>query len=225
MSPLTDASQMTNIYNQMLKTTTPKTDTTFIPATNRINYSRKIGGVYFCFIQMWPDSLVKLCLNTNLQKVANTTPVIIVAHTQLGVVSNHFTNPNATFSINATDKFDHVSDEYFKGGKLTTITAIMEQRSFVVFLKLHTNTKAYQHGHVHENKYYVWNGPDNNVALDLVSADSQMKSIVSFIDGTKLSFHFAVLDPTTMTISECCGTQIHPSPQHVLDGGMGLQSI
>ncbi|MBB6273276.1 hypothetical protein HDF26_003736 [Pedobacter cryoconitis] len=205
MSPLTDASSMANIYNLMLKTPSPKTAATFNYNTDRINYSKEIAGVHFCFIQMWPDSAVRIWLTKDLQNLANSTPVIIVAHDQPGVVSNHFTNPNGTFSINATDKFDNVLDEHFKDGKVTTVTATIEQKAFAAFLKQHSNIKAYLHGHVHESKFYVWNGPDNDVALNAVSADSPMKGLVSAIDETKLSFQFGVIDPKTMlmTIREC----------------------
>ncbi len=205
MSPLTDASSMANIYNLMLKAPVAKTAATFNYATDRINYSKEIGGVHFCFIQMWPDSAVRTWLNKDLQSVANSTPVILVAHDQPAVVSNHFTNPNGTFSINPTDKFDNVLDEHFKDGKLVTATALIEQKAFASFLKQHPNIKAYLHGHVHESKFYTWNGPDNDVALSAVSADSPMKGLVSATDETKLTFQFGVLDPKTMqmTIREC----------------------
>jgi hypothetical protein len=131
--------------------------------------------------------------------------VVIVAHDQPAVVSNHFTNPNGDHSINNTDKFDNVLDEHFKSGTTTSVADNIEQRAFVAFLKQHANIKAYLHGHAHESKYYVYNGPDNDVALSTVGADSPMKGVVSLNDETKLSFHFGVLDPKTMTLTmrEC----------------------
>lgn len=221
MSPLTDATSLTNIYNMMLNPLVPKTPTTLNYNTDRVNYSKDLGGVHFCFIQMWPDSTVRIWMNKDLQNVSASTPVIIVAHDQPAVVSNHFTNPNGTFSINNTDKFDNVLDEHFKDGKTATPTAVVEQRAFAAFLKQHTNIKAYLHGHAHESKYYVWNGPDNDVALSTVGADSPMKGVVSSIDETKLTFHFGVIDPKTktMTMRECYWDSVPSAPSTPIKWG------
>ncbi|NIG52979.1 metallophosphoesterase [Chitinophaga sp. Cy-1792] len=200
MSPVTDASSMANIYNLMFKTST-KTAANFNPKTDRINYSRDIAGVHFCFIQMWPDSSVRVWMESDLKAVAETTPVVIVAHDQPAVVSNHFTNPNGDHGINNTDKFDNVLDEMFKSGKTASVADVIEQRGFVAFLKKHTNIKAYLHGHAHESKFYTYAGPDNDVALPTVGADSPMKGVVSGADETKLTYHFGVLDPKTKTMT------------------------
>lgn len=201
MQPLTDASSMAEIYNLMFKPSLLRTALTYNYNGDRINYSRDIAGVHFCFIQMWPDSAVRVWLNTDLQNVKTETPVIIVAHDQPAVVSNHFTNPNGTHSINATDKFDNVLDEHFKDGTSPAAAGVIEQRAFAAFLKQHTNIRAYLHGHVHESKFYTWTGPDNDVSLSAASADSPMKGLVSAADETKLTFLFAALDPNTMKLT------------------------
>lgn len=205
MAPLKDASSMAQIYNLMVKPGTLRTASTYSYANDRINYSKDIAGTHFCFIQMWPDSAVRVWLNKDLQSVAGTTPVIIVAHDQPAVVSNHFTNPNGDHSINNTDRFDNVLDEHFKDGKSASNAGLIEQRAFASFLKQHPNVKAYLHGHVHESKYYTWTGPDNDVQLAAVSTDSPMKGLASVPDETKLSFHFCALDPKTglLTVREC----------------------
>ncbi|MBS0031220.1 metallophosphoesterase family protein [Chitinophaga sp. 22321] len=205
MQPLTDASSMAEIYNLVFKPSLLKTALTYNYNGDRINYSRNIAGVHFCFIQMWPDSAVRVWLNTDLQSVQAATPVVIVAHDQPAVVSNHFTNPNGNHSINSTDKFDNVLDEYFKDGAAPSAAGIIEQRAFAAFLKQHINIRAYLHGHVHESKFYTWTGPDNDVSLNAASADSPMKGVASAADETKLSFLFAALDPATMrlTLREC----------------------
>lgn len=204
MSPSTDATSMAQIYNLMFKTTT-KTAENFNYISDRINYSREIGGVHFCFIQMWPDSSVRIWMNKDLQSVAATTPVIIVAHDQPAVVTNHFTNPNGDHSINSTDKFDNVLDEHLKDGTTPSSSDNIEQRAFVAFLKQHTNIKAYLHGHVHKSDYYTYAGPDNDVSLPTVGADSPMKGLVSATDETQLSFHLGTLDTKTgaLTMREC----------------------
>lgn len=204
MNPLTDASSMAGIYNLMFNTTT-KTAANFNYSNDRINYSRELGGVHFCFIQMWPDSSVRIWMEKDLANVAASTPVIIVAHDQPAVVTNHFTNPNGDHSINSTDKFDNVLDERLKDGTSASGSDAIEQRAFVAFLKKHTNIKAYLHGHVHESRYYTYTGPDNDVALPTVGADSPMKGVVSATDETKLTFHFASLDTKSkmLTVREC----------------------
>lgn len=205
MSPLTDATSMANLYNRAYNPTTPVTATSFVYNTNRVNYSRDIAGVHFCFMQMWPDSTVRIWLKTDLDKVNTSTPVVLVCHDQPAVVANHFTNPNGTHTINNTDKFDNVLDEMYKDGKLASGASTIEQRNMVAFLKQHTNIKAWLHGHVHESRFYTYTGVDNDVQIGTVSIDSPMKGLVSAADETKLCYDYATLDPKTMTLTvrEC----------------------
>ena len=221
MNPSTDPTSLVNIYNRMVAPPTWKTVSTFSYATDRVYYSKDISGVHFCFIQMWPDSAVRVWLNKDLATISNTTPVVIVAHDQPGVVSNHFTNPNGNHSINNTDQFDNVLDETFKDGKTTKVDATIEQRAFVSFLKQHTNIKLYMHGHVHKSQFYTWTGPDNDIQLNCVSADSPMKGVESGSDETKLSFAFAVLDPKTMKITfrECLWDKTPTASQNPIQWG------
>jgi len=220
MSPLTDATSMAGIYNLMFNTSS-KTAANYSYKNDRINYSREIGGVHFCFIQMWPDSSVRIWLEKDLQNVATSTPVIIVAHDQPAVVTNHFTNPNGDHSINNVDKFDNVLDETLKDGTSSTGSNAIEQRAFVAFLKKHTNIKAYLHGHVHESKYYTYAGPDNDIALPTVGADSPMKGVVSSTDETKLTFHFAALDTKNkiLTLRECYWNTTPATPSTPIQWG------
>lgn len=205
MNPLTDPTSMVNIYNKMLNPSQARTVANFNYNNDRINYSKNIGGVHFCFIQMWPDSAVRTWLAKDLATISKTTPVVIVAHDQPAVVSNHFTNPNGDHGINNTDQFDNVLDEHFKDGKTTKVEAAIEQKAFAVFLKQYPNVKLYLHGHVHKSQFYTWKGPDNDVLLNAVSADSPMKGVESGTDETKLTFAFCSLDPKTMqiTVREC----------------------
>lgn len=200
MNPLIDATSMANIYNMMMGTT-DKTAANFVPATDKINYSRNIGGVHFCFIQMWPDSAVRVWMEKDLQGVSASTPVVILCHDQPAVVTNHFKNPNGTHDINNTDKFDNVLEELYKDGTSSTGADDIEQRGLVAFLKKHTNIKAYFHGHAHESKLYTYTGPDNDVALATVGADSPMKGVVSSKDETQLTYAFCALDTKTMTLT------------------------
>jgi predicted MPP superfamily phosphohydrolase len=205
MSPLTDASTLTGLYNLMLEPRVPRTTSTFNYANDRVNYSRDIAGVHFCFLQMWPDSVVRIWLNKDLKNVPATTPVVLVAHDPPAAVNTHFTNPNGTHSINETDKFINVVDEKFKSGKTIASAPIIEQRAFSTFLKQHPNIKAYLHGHIHESKFYTYTGADKDVQINAVSSDSPMKGATSGADESRVTFNFAILDPGTMTLTvrEC----------------------
>ena len=205
MSPLSDVSTLSGIYNLMLRPSVPRTISTFNYAKDRVNYSRDIGGVHFCFLQMWPDSVVRIWLNKDLEKVPLATPVVLVAHDPPAAVNTHFTNPNGTHSINETDKFINVVDERFKSGKTIASAPIMEQRAFTTFLKQHPNIKTYLHGHIHESKFYTYTGVDKDIQLNAVSSDSPMKGATSGADETRVTFNFAILDPGTMTLTvrEC----------------------
>jgi len=205
MDPLTDPTSLVNIYNRMVAPAQLKTTTNFDYSKDRVNYSKEIGGVHFCFIQMWPDSSVRIWMEKDLANVSATTPVAIVAHDQPGVVSNHFKNPNGKHDINNVDLFDNVLDEEFKDGTTAKVDATIEQRAFASFLKKHPNIKLYLHGHVHKSQFETWTGPDNDVSLISIGADSPMKGLESAADETKLSFAFCTLDPKTMkiTIREC----------------------
>ncbi|PTQ98175.1 calcineurin-like phosphoesterase family protein [Mucilaginibacter yixingensis] len=221
MSPTTDATSLANLYNRAFLPAVPKTAATLNYATDRVNYSRDIAGVHFCFMQMWPDSTVRIWLNSDLQKVSSTTPVVFVCHDQPAVVANHFTNPNGNHGINGTDKFDNVLDEVYKDGKLSTGVSTIEQRNMVAFLKQHPNVKAWLHGHVHESRFYTYTGVDNDVQIGTVSIDSPMKGLVSAADETKLCYDYAVLDPKSMTLTvrECFWNTVPTNPNTAIQWG------
>ena len=70
MNPLTDPTSMVQIYNLMLHPAVLKTNSTYHYTTDRINYSRNIGGFHFLFITLWPDSLERTWMEKDLTKVA-----------------------------------------------------------------------------------------------------------------------------------------------------------
>jgi len=81
----------------------------------------------------------------------------------------------------------------------------IEQRGWVKFLKQYPNIKAYFHGNSNWNEFYVYKGPDNDVALNTFRVDSPMKGKYSSKDETKLSFQLISLDPVKqmLTVREC----------------------
>ena len=214
MLPLTDNGAMVGTYNYMFPST-PKTTATYNYATDKIHYSTDISGIHLVFVNIWPDESERTWLTTNLNSVSTSTPVILFAHDQPNVETKHFTNPNGTGTINSTDKFENLLPEVFKDGAKTILDpSTIEQRSFVAFLKAHTNIKAYFHGNDNENKYYDYKGPDSDIALKTFQVDSPMKGNISGTDETKLSFQLISIDTKTktMTVRECLWNSIPTNP-------------
>src|ERR1700748_602856 len=106
MKPLTDATSMVGIYNLMMHPSKPKTTNNFDYNKDKINYSRDIAGIHFMFIQLWPDSLNRIWMEHDLQRVKRTTPVILFTHVPPNGDVKHFTNPYYPYTINAKDQFE-----------------------------------------------------------------------------------------------------------------------
>ena len=204
-----DATSMAEIYNRMLKPAVPKTRETYNYAIDKVNYAQDINGVHFAFINMWPDSQGRAWLENDLKTVADTTPVVIFTHDQPEVEAKHFINPNGKHDINPTDKFENLLSDALadkdREGKLSIkANTEIEQRAFARFIKAHRNVVAYFHGNENANEYYVWQGPDKDVALNVFRVDSPMKGDVSAKDESKLSFQLVAVDPQArkMTVRE-----------------------
>lgn len=205
MSPLTDNTSMVNIFNLMMNPSTPKNASTYNYTTDKINYSKNIGGVHFMFVTLWPDSTNRIWMNNDLAMVSATTPVVIFTHDQPDIETKHLHNPNGTHSVNSTDKFENMVEEICKDGTKVSALSTIEQRGFADFVKAHPNIKAYFHGNSNANEYYIYKGPDNNIALRTIRVDSPMKGDVSATDEKKLSYQVISLDTVSknMTVREC----------------------
>jgi len=208
MAPLTDPSSMVNIYNLMMKPKKLITNEAYNYATDKINYSRDIGGVHFVFITLWPDSAERIWMEKDIDKVAKNTPVIIFTHDQPESEAKHFTNPLPPHDINSKSKFENLVTEYYKGGATVGKddgSTNIEQRGWVKFLKAHPNIKAYFHGNSNWNEFYTYKGPDNDVNLTVFRVDSPMKGKYSAKDEKLLSFQLISIDPKTQTLTarEC----------------------
>ena len=208
MQPKTDPTSMVQIYNLMLHPATPKTNANYNYATDKINYSLNIHGIHFMFITLWPDSAERIWMQKDLDTVGAKTPVIVLCHDEPTCEAKHFTNPVAPFDINAQSKFENLVSERYKEGTTAAsddgVTDI-EQRGWVKFIKQHPNIKAYFHGNSNWNEFYVYKGPDNDVALNTFRVDSPMKGKYSSKDETKLSFQLISLAPEKqlLTVREC----------------------
>jgi len=208
MNPKTDPTAMVKIYNLMMKPVHPLTNANYNYATDKINYSVEIHGIHVMFITLWPDSAERIWMEKNLTTVAKTTPVIVFCHDQPTCEAKHFTNPVPPYQMTTANKFENLTAEHYKEGTVAAKddgATNIEQRGWVKFLKLHPNIKAYFHGNSNWNEFYVYHGPDNDVALNTFRVDSPMKGEYSSKDETKLSFQLISLDPQKqkLTVREC----------------------
>jgi len=205
LSPAIDNTSLFNIYNYVFKPAIPKTAATYNYTTDKINYSRNIGGVHFMFVTIWPDSTNRIWMANDLASVSAKTPVVIFTHDQADIETKHLRNPNPGHTINATDKFENMVEETCKDGLAISAPSTIEQKGFASFVKLHPNIKAYFHGNDHLSKFSVYTGPDGNISLRQIGVDSPMKGVVSSVDETKLSYQLISLDSISknMTVREC----------------------
>jgi hypothetical protein len=231
MKPLTDPTSMVKIYNMMLKPKVPLTNADYNYATDKINYSYNLKGIHVMFITLWPDSAERIWMQKDLDTVAQKTPVIIFTHDQPTCEAKHFTNPVPPYNMTAENKFENLTEEHYKEGKVAAkddgVTDI-EERGFVKFLKAHSNIKAYFHGNSNWNEFYVYHGPDNDVNLNIFRVDSPMKGRYSAKDETLLSFQLISLDPETqtLTVRECLwNTQPSDKTQKVVFGKSATVSL
>ena len=208
MTPKTDPTSMVKIYNMMLKPSHPKTNADYNYVTDKINYSKDIQGIHIIFITLWPDSAERIWMEKDLAKVAKSTPVMVFCHDQPTCEAKHFTNPVAPYDMTAANKFENLTAEHYKEGSAAVKddgSTDIEQRGWVKFLKAHRNIKAYFHGNSNWNEFYVYGGPDNDVAINTFRVDSPMKGKYSSKDETKLSYQLITLDAAnqSLTVREC----------------------
>jgi hypothetical protein len=201
MKPPRDATSMAQIFNRMMHPAALRTKETYNYATDKVFYSKDIGGVHFIFISMWPDSAARAWMETDLAKVAAATPVMIFTHDEPTSESKHFTNPNGTRDINGKDKFENqLADTFVDGTTINDasgnpVPTVVEQRALVSFLKGHKNIVAYFHGNDHINGAFTYTGPDNDIGLNVFSVDSPMKGTFSVDDPSRLMFKVVFIDP------------------------------
>ena len=217
MNPKTDPTAMVQIYNLVMKPGKPKTNADYNYATDKVNYSFNIKGIHIMFITLWPDSAERVWMQKDLDTVAKTTPVILFTHDQPTCEAKHFTNPVPPYNMTPENKFENLTAEHYKEGYVAAKNdgaTDIEQRGWVKFLKLHPNIKAYFHGNSNYNQYYVYTGPDHDVALNTFRVDSPMKGDLSSIDETKLSFQLISIDAKmqALTVRECLWDTVPTDP-------------
>ncbi|HKB89969.1 MAG TPA: metallophosphoesterase [Opitutaceae bacterium] len=205
MNPLTDATSMAEMYNRMVKSSTPRTKDTYNYATDKVYYAKDVAGAHCIFLTIWPETRARTWMEADLKNVPTTTPVFIFAHDPPDVDPKHLTNPNGDHGINSKDRFENILADVCADGSNTGVETTIEQRAFVAFLKAHKNIVAYFHGHSNWTEYYPWKGPDNDIALNTFRSDSPMKGKISGKDEIKLAFQFVIFDTASkkMTVREC----------------------
>ncbi|MEI7816032.1 MAG: metallophosphoesterase [Desulfuromonadales bacterium] len=219
-----DATSYVAIYNLMMSPATALTNAGFIGSTpdrvtaaasyasKRVVTSKVVNGVNFVFVGMWPDSISRPLIDSEIAK-APTLPVILFTHDQPTSEPKHFTNPlDATATaINTTNKFENLLSNPYANSELLAPALVtfgastdVEQRGFVAWLKTHKNIVAYFHGNDNANEYYTYTGPDNDIRLNIFRVDSPMKGNFSATDPTKLSFQAVSIDTDAkkMTVRE-----------------------
>jgi len=220
LEPATDASSMAGLYNNMTHPAHPRTSADYNYATDKVHYSRDIGGIHLLFVNLWPDSAEQQWMEQDLEKLAPATPVLLFTHSMPDVEARFFTNPNGDHGINDQDKFENLLPEIFRDGLTIDQPALAEQRGLAAFLQRHRNIRAYFHGHNNYNEYYRWQGPDKDLALPCFRVDSPMKGKWSAKDETRLSFQLISIDTRTkeMTVREC-RWNTRPDDPSVLEWG------
>ena len=205
MVPETDATSMAEIYNRMMGPAVPRTKDSYRYATDKVYFARDLGGAHCVFLTMWPDTVARAWIESDLKSVSATTPVFLFCHDQPDIEAKHLTNPNGQHSINGRDKFENLVADICADGTTVDAETTIEQRGLVAFLKAHRNIVGYFHGNSNWNEFYAWGGPDNDIALNVFRADSPIKGKESGKNETKLSFQVVTYNTEAklLTAREC----------------------
>jgi hypothetical protein len=202
LDPPTDATAMAALYNLAISPSIPRTAETFDYQRDRVRFTRSVGGVMFAFVNIWPDSAERVWLKQELARVADTTPVLLFAHSQPSADPRHFRGPEGTEGLHRFTQYQQLlSDRVAPDDTL----AVSQQRDFTRFLKAHPNIVAYVHGHSNYSEFYDYTGPDADVRLPTFRVDSPMKGVVSGVDERALSFLLLSIDHERglLTAREC----------------------
>jgi hypothetical protein len=203
--PATDATSMAEIYNRMMHPAMPRTAENYRYATDKVYFSRDVGGAHCVFLTIWPDRVARAWIDEDLKRVAPSTPVFLFCHDQPDIETKHLTNPNGQHDVNSRDKFENVVAEVCADGTTVDVDTNVEQRALVGWLQTHRNIVGYFHGNSNWNEFYTWPGPDGLIALNTFRADSPMKGKESGKEEKRLSFQVVTFDTVerSLTAREC----------------------
>ncbi|MDD2850880.1 MAG: alkaline phosphatase [Desulfuromonadaceae bacterium] len=220
--PATDDAVMFNLYNMFMSPTTPMVAGDYNYATNRIVYSRDIGGVHFVFLSMWPDSTIRPLIDANLAAMSNQNmPVVLFTHDQPDIETKHLSSDLTNYTaspvaLDWTKKFENlvtdvVADNDSTGILSTSSPSTTAQKDLADWLATKKNIVAYFHGNDNYTQNYAWTGTSNQINLNVFRVDSPMKGVVSGIDAadgkgdpSKLAYNVVTIDAAAqnMTVRE-----------------------
>ena len=210
--PATDATSLVEIYNRMMRPSTPQTNDSYNYAKNQIIYAHNVGGAHIIFLTIWPGADARAWIQEDLKTVPAGVPVFIFCHDPPEIDARHLTNPYGNHDINSRDKYENVVGDIYAEMDSSTPSngkpdgpTLIEQRALAEFLKAHRNIVGYFHGHSNWTEFSTWKGPDSDLILNVFRADSPMKGSFSGKDETKLSFQVVVFDVAErrLTAREC----------------------
>jgi alkaline phosphatase len=218
LAPATDDAVMFNLYNSFMKPATPLVAGNYNYASQRIVYSKDIGGVHFVFLSMWPDSSIRPLIDADLAKMSNqSAPVVLFTHDEPNIETKHLTSDLTTASaFDWTKSFENLVTDVVAdldtAGKLTTSSpSTTAQKGLADWLATKKNVVAYFHGNNNLFENYTWTGTSNQINLNVFRVDSPMKGSVSGIDAidgkgdpSKLSYNVVTIDSSAqnMTVRE-----------------------
>ena len=218
LAPATDDTVMFQLYNMFMKPAANLVAGGYNYASQRIVYSKDIGGVHFVFLSMWPDSTIRPLIDADLAKMSNqSAPVVLFTHDEPNIETKHLTSDLTTASaFDWTKSFENLVTDVVADldstGKLTTSSpSTTAQKGLADWLANKKNIVAYFHGNNNLFENYIWTGTSNQISLNVFRVDSPMKGSVSGIDAadgkgdpSKLSYNVVTVDSSAqnMTVRE-----------------------
>jgi alkaline phosphatase len=224
LTPATDDAVMFNMYNMFMNPTSPLTAGTYNYNTNRIVYSKDIGGVHFVFLSMWPDNTIRPLIDADLAKMSNPkTPVVLFTHDQPDIETKHLSSDLTNYilsppTLDWSKGFENLVtdvvadlDTKTPPGLSTSSPSTTAQKGLADWLATKKNIVAYFHGNDNSYQTYNWSGTSGQIDLNVVRVDSPMKGTVSGLDAaggigdqTKLSYNVVTIDAAVqnMTVRE-----------------------
>jgi alkaline phosphatase len=219
LSPATDDTVMFKMYNMFMNPTTSLVAGQYSYASQRIVYSKDIGGVHFVFLSMWPDKTIRPLIDADLAKMSNKSmPVVLFTHDEPNIETKHLTSDLTNYTTTPvtydwTKSFENlVSDvvvDLDSAGKLTTSSpSTTAQKGLADWLANNKNIVAYFHGNNNKFETYTWTGTNNQISLNVFRVDSPMKGGVSGLDATdakgdqtKVSYNVITIDAAAQNLT------------------------
>ena|GEM_PF-859756 len=222
MSPATDDAVMFNLYNMFMSPAVPLVAGGYNYASQRIVYSKDIGGVHFVFLSMWPDKTIRPLIDADLAAMSNKNmPVVLFTHDQPDIETKHLSSDLTNYvvtpvTLDWTKKFENlvtdvVADNDTTGVLSTNSPSTTAQKGLADWLATKKNIVAYFHGNDNYSQNYTWPGTSNQLNLNVFRVDSPMKGVISGIDAadgkgdpTKLAYNVVTIDAAAqyMTVRE-----------------------